>query len=104
MVVEEREKKEYVSNYFGQLFRSSIHENMEDRMQQLLAAVQSGVTDEMNSLLTAEFSDGEIKAAPEGIGDLKEPGPDGMPSLFFKEYWDIVVEKLTQEVHHVLGG
>jgi len=102
-VVEEEEKKEHISNYFSQLFRSNTSMN-EQRMQQLLDAVKLGVMAEMNAGLVAEFTNEEIKAAVEAIGDLKAPGPDGMPTLFFKQYWDVVGEQLTREVQQVLRG
>lgn len=91
MVVEE-EKKVFISNYFSQLFRSNVV-NGGEHLQLLLAAVQPAVTPEMNTLLTAEVSDDEIKKALDAIGDLKAPGPDGMPAVFFKKYWDIVGEQ-----------
>jgi hypothetical protein len=84
-VVEEEEKKAFISNYFSQLFRTSVIDGGE-HLQQLLAAVQPGVTLEMNNLLTAEFTTDEIKRALDAIGDLKAPGPDGMPAIFFKKY------------------
>ena len=37
------------------------------------------------------------------MGDLKAPGPDGMPSIFNKKLWDVVGRKLTSEVLHVLN-
>ena len=74
------------------------------QMQQLLAAVQPGVTTAMNALLTAEFTAEEIKAALDAIGDLKAPGPDSMPAVFFKKYWDVVGEQLIKEALVVLRG
>jgi hypothetical protein len=44
----------------------------------------------MNDGLAKEFTEEEVKAALNSIGDLKAPGPDGMPSVFYKNFWDIV--------------
>jgi hypothetical protein len=44
----------------------------------------------MNTELMKEYSDEEIKYALDGMGGLKAPGPDGMPALFYKRYWDVV--------------
>jgi hypothetical protein len=40
----------------------------------------------------------------DSISDLKAPGPDGLPSVFYKNFWDVVGEKLTHEVRHMLNG
>jgi hypothetical protein len=44
----------------------------------------------MNNSLVKEFTREEIKAALDSIGDMKAPGPDGMPSAFYKNFWEIV--------------
>lgn len=62
----------------------------EEQLRQLLDAVLTSITLEMNDLLLGEFTPEEVKAALDAIGDLKAPGPDGMPPIFFKKYWDIV--------------
>jgi len=51
-----------------------------------------------------EFTDDEIKAALDSMGDLKAPGMDGMPALFFKQYWDTVGADVTREVKKLLQG
>jgi hypothetical protein len=61
--------------------------------QQLLNVVVPRVTSEMNEALVAPFSEEEVSAALNSIGDLKAPGPDGMPSIFYKQFWDIIGNK-----------
>ncbi|KAK1632760.1 hypothetical protein QYE76_007075 [Lolium multiflorum] len=58
----------------------------------------------MNELLCKDFTAAEVKEALESIGDLKAPGVDGLPSIFYKKSWDIVGEKVTAEVIEVLNG
>jgi hypothetical protein len=58
----------------------------------------------MNELLCKEFTGEEVVEALESIGDLKAPGPDGMHSIFYKKFWDVVGEKVTDEVLCVLNG
>ena len=99
----EEEKKAFITNHFMQLFTAGIAD-VEAQKQQVLEAVEPRVTDAMNDHLTAEFSEDEIKRALDSIGDLKAPGPDGMPSIFFKKFWDVVGRKLTDEVMGVLHG
>jgi hypothetical protein len=38
------------------------------------------------------------------MGDLKAPGPDGMPAIFFKRFWDLVGGKVQQEILGILNG
>ena len=58
----------------------------------------------MNEMLKAEYTEEEIKEALDGMGDLKAPGADGMPAIFFKRYWSTVGEQVVSEVLHVLRG
>jgi hypothetical protein len=52
--------------------------------------VGPGVTPKMNASLRSEYTTSEIKEALDGISDLKAPGPDGMPTIFFKRFWETV--------------
>lgn len=90
----------FITNYFLQLFRSSAQGDV----QQLLHAVQPCVTEEMNAKLLAESTSGEIKIALDNIGDLKAPGPDGMPAVFYKKFWESVGGQITSEVLAFLRG
>lgn len=102
-VVNEEEKKVFIANYFMQLFISGAG-NDAGLVQQLLDAVQPWVTAFMNEALLVEFSHEEIKRALDSIRDLKAPGTDGLPAIFFKEYWDVIGWKLSAEVMIVLNG
>jgi hypothetical protein len=99
----EGEKKELISNYFLQLFSTSVLADA-GQTQQLLSAVQPYVTAQMNDQLTKEFTDEEIKQVLFDIGDLKAPGPDGMTAIFYNNFWDVVGSQLTKEVMEVLKG
>jgi hypothetical protein len=81
-VKEEAEMAAVVTNYFRDLFSS----NAGHRVNELLEKVTPRVTNEMNELLVREFSAEEVKAALDCIGDLKAPGLDGLPAVFYKSY------------------
>jgi hypothetical protein len=54
------------------------------------------VTEAMNKKLLSEFKAEEIKQALDAIGDLKAPGPDSMPTVFYrKKNWEIVGGRVT---------
>jgi hypothetical protein len=99
-VKEEAEMAAVVTNYFRDLFSS----NTGHRVNELLEKVTPRVTNEMNELLVREFSAEEVKAALDCIGDLKAPGLDGLPAVFYKSYWDIIGDRVTTEVLQVLNG
>lgn len=92
--------KEYISNYFFSLFTSTAGQDNDI----ILQSVQPRVTDQMNELLCAEYTEEEVKAALNNIDDLKAAGPDGMPAIFFKRFWSTVGEQVTKEVLKVLRG
>lgn len=73
-------------------------------MEEVLSCVDPRVTREMNEGLVAPFSGDEIWQALESIGDLKAPGADGMPSIFYKKFWSLIGDKVKQEVLNVLNG
>ena len=56
------------------------------------------ITEEDNVILKRIPSLEEIKEALFQMQDLKALGPDGFPVLFYKEFWPIVGETVTQAV------
>jgi hypothetical protein len=52
-----------------------------------------------------EFTGTEIKEeALASIGDLKAAGPDVMPAVFYKKFWQMVGPKVQEEVLAVQNG
>jgi hypothetical protein len=70
----------------------------------VLPNIQPRVTPQMNELLMAEFTCEEVKLALDSIGDLKAPGADGMPAIFYKKFWGTVGDAVVHEVLNVLQG
>ena len=71
----EKEKRMFIANYFSDLFRTSGGQVS----QHLLDAVETKIMSHMNECLMKEFTSDEMRKALDGIGDLKAPGPEGMP-------------------------
>jgi hypothetical protein len=52
----------------------------------------------MNEKLLAPFSAEDVKKVAFSIGDLKAPGPDGIHAIFYKRFWSLCGEDITNEV------
>ncbi|XP_051220216.1 uncharacterized protein [Lolium perenne] len=92
--------RSFITNYYQNLFTSSAG----TRESEFLAVVASVVTSEMNSFLRRPFTVEEVKTALVSMGDLKAPGPDGMPAIFYKRFWELIGAKVQLEVLGVLNG
>lgn len=92
--------KTFIANQYQQLFRSSAGSNIEE----VLDCVQARVTQEINDNLAVPFSSDEVWEALKEMGDLKAPGADGMPVIFYKKFWSLMGSKVKEEVLEVLNG
>ncbi|MCI73173.1 hypothetical protein A2U01_0094437, partial [Trifolium medium] len=53
--------------------------------------------------LSASFTREEVTQAIMDIKALAAPGPDGLPALFYHNYWDIVGDDIINMVLNVLN-
>jgi hypothetical protein len=88
------------ANYFSYLFSSEVQSLDND----VIDKVQPRVSNEMNQILLAPYSREEVKKALFNIGDLKAPGPDGLHAIFYKHFWHIIGEDLTDEVLQAINS
>jgi hypothetical protein len=91
-VVSQEQLKDHVTSYFFNLFSSTAGHDIND----VLHAVPNKVDRYMNEVLCADYTPEEVKDALDNIGDLKAPGPDGMPSIFFKRFWHTIGDQVTK--------
>jgi hypothetical protein len=50
----------------------------------------------INEKLMAPFTAKDVKKAMFSIGDFKAPGPDGLHVVFYKKFWDLSGDEITQ--------
>ena len=80
--------------YFSELFTSS----KPDPLVGELESIPQVVTTEMNTILTSDFQAWEVEVALKQMAPLKAPGPDGMPPLFYQNFWNLVSSDVTSTV------
>ena len=56
------------------------------------------VTDEMNAILSQDFMEWEAEAAIKQMAPLKAPDLDGMPYLFYQNYWSLVGDDVSKTI------
>ncbi|KAM1723207.1 hypothetical protein ACFX11_021819 [Malus domestica] len=75
-----------VVDYFSSMFKS----NGEFPCDVILESVPKRVTQDMNRMLCADYSNIEIKEALFQMDPHTALGPDGLSPLFYQKFWDIV--------------
>lgn len=80
---DETKIEEVVVDYFNKLFTS----NSPDNFTELLDAIQPKVSTTMNEELARTFKANEVRLALKQMYPLKALGPDGMPPIFFQNFW-----------------
>ena len=88
-----------VLEYFATIFKLDFPTSFEAS----LSAINICVTPEMNDELLADFKANEVTRAINQMHPTKSPGPDGMSSIFYKKYWDLVGFDVINCVLNVLN-
>ncbi|XP_020153536.1 uncharacterized protein [Aegilops tauschii subsp. strangulata] len=92
--------EQMANDFYQQLYTSEGVHNME----QVLETVPTKVTQEMNELLNAPYSQKEVKIALFQMFPTKAPRPDGYPTHFFQHHWEVCAEEVTQAVLKIVEG
>jgi hypothetical protein len=86
--------KSYITNYYKGLFGSPEEGNFsmdETRIDDILQ-----VSIEENNLLTAPYSEEEVKKAVFQMENNKALGPDGFPTEFYQKFWEVIKVDLLE--------
>lgn len=91
---------ELILHHFQCLYTSEVSEISPE----ILLNIPSQVTAGMNQMLEARVTETEVKAAIEGLGSLKAPGPDGLNGAFFRNHWEAIKGEVLQAVLGFFDG
>ena len=86
-------------SYFDNIYSSS-HLSL---IEEVIEAIPSMGTDEMNESLIREFTRDEAVVALKQIHPNKAPRLDGMSAVFFQKHWSIVGNNITNMIPNVLN-
>ncbi|KAL4363826.1 hypothetical protein GQ457_04G030920 [Hibiscus cannabinus] len=87
-------------SFFKDLFTSVVPNDGSN----VLNLVQPTISTEINNSLLANFSQDEVYTALQSMAPMKASGLDGYPALFYKKYWSIVGEEVSNYCIMVLTG
>jgi hypothetical protein len=94
--------KAYITTYYKNLFGApedshiTLDETRVDDIPQ--------VSPQENALLSAPYSEEEIRKAVFQMEHNKAPGPDGFPAEFYQTFWDTIKNDLLQLFHELHSG
>lgn len=83
-------------SYFNNMFTSSRAATTE--YTSIFDEYEPRVTAAMNTDLTKEVTEEEIRNAVFTIGADKAPGPDGITAAFFQQFWPDIKDDIIREV------
>jgi hypothetical protein len=86
-------KKVFLSNFIEQFSKEEV--DFPCDLENLISPV---ISTEENESLCSIPTPQEIKKVVFEMYDLKAPGPDGLPALFYKKYWDVVGADVVKAV------
>ena len=89
-----------IVDFYQNLFTSANPSNFEE----VVDLIPQVVTTEMNEKLVAEFTIEEVEVALKQMAPLIAPGPDGMPPLFYQNYWSLLGSDVSHSILHFLNS
>jgi hypothetical protein len=97
IIVRDANLENFITEYYKRLFGSHIQNSFS--MDETLRYDIPQVSEEENQVLTAPFSEEEIKMAIFDMEHNKAPGPDGFPAEFYQFFCEVVKPDLMSLFH-----
>ena len=92
--VDENDIANILVDFYQNLFASSSPNQIEEALE----ATPMVVTEEMNLELMAPFEKAKVDMALKQMDPLKAPGHDGMPPLFFQQFWSTIGDEVAEAI------
>jgi len=89
-----------ITRYFSSLFTTD-HPTV---FAPVLNGVKQRVTADMNDELLKPFVEDEVKQALKQMDANTAPGSDGLPSLFYKQFWEKIGKEISEAVLAILNS
>ena len=71
--------------------------------KEIVSSIHGIITAEMNDQLSTQFLAWEVQKAINQTAPLKAPSLDGMPPIFFRNYWNLIRNFITQSILQFLN-
>lgn len=97
---DEKEIENILVDFYQKLFESSNPNFIEAALE----ATPGLVIDEMNATLTATFLRSEVDITLKQMEPLKAPGSNGMPPLFYGQFWPSIGEEVSDAILECLNS
>lgn len=85
--------------YYSSLFSTATPTDFHS----ILNRVETRVSDDMNETFLKPFEASEVHFALKQMDSEITPGPDGLPPLFYKQFWDKIGPDVTDVVLNALN-
>jgi hypothetical protein len=69
----------------------------------VLDVVKGRVQDDMKDHLSESFTKEEFYSAITDMKGMAAPGPDGLPAIFYHNFWDVIGVEVTEAVLDALN-
>jgi hypothetical protein len=98
--VEDEDIAEVLKDYFSSLFTSSNPSDIEEKT----TLVAGRITPALRTTLTVIFRREEVEEALFQMHPTKAPGTDGLPALFYQNFWHIIGDDVSDLCLSILHG
>jgi hypothetical protein len=97
-------EEDKIEQIFVDQFQNLFSSRETFNIPEIVEVVKGRITADMHQHLSEEFTKEEVYCAIKDMKALAAPGPDGLPALFYHNYWDIIGKDVTAIALDVLNN
>jgi hypothetical protein len=96
--------KDQIEQVFIDHFQALFTKQTTHNIEETVAVVKNRINEDMFQILNDQFTKEEVGQAIRDMKALAAPGPDGLPAMFFHNYWDIIGNDITNMALDILNN